>query len=253
MLLEIKNITKYFGGLKAVNDVDFYVNEGEIVGLMGPNGAGKSTLFNLITGYLKPVKGRIMFEGKDITSKKPHLIAESGIGWTFQSAPVFSDFTVLQNIIAASCLHPKIGFWETFLNTSACCRKEKLILDRSLEILQVTGLDKVKDERAKNLPHGFQKMLGIARALAVRPKLLLIDEPTAGMSRKEIDFTMPTLQRMRQGGLTILLIEHNMNVMNACERIIVLNYGVKIAEGSMADVRRNKNVIQAYFKDENAA
>jgi len=253
VLLEISGLTKYFGGLAAVYQFDMYVNEGEIVGLIGPNGAGKTTVFNLVTGILRPTKGRIIFDGKDTTGKKPHLIAELGIGRTFQLVPLFADFTVLQNVVASFHLHPSSSLWDAFLNTSTYRHNEGYILDQSLEILQMVGLDKLKDELAKNLSHGYQKMLGMARALAVKPKLLLLDEPIGGMSLDEINFTMKAIEKTRQQGVTILLVEHNMRVMDLCDRVVVMNFGQKIAEGSSEEVRENKEVIQAYFGGEHAA
>ena len=253
MLLETRGLTKYFGGLAAVSQLDMYVNEGEIVGLIGPNGAGKTTVFNLVTGFLRPTKGKVMFDGKDITGRKPNVIAELGIGRTFQLNPLFADFTVLQNVVASFYLRPRSSLLDTYFNTATYRRNETYILDQSLEILQLVGLDKVKDELAKNLPHGYQKMLGMARALATKPKLLLPDEPIAGMSLDEINFTMTAIEKTRQQGVTILLVEHNMDIMSLCDRIIVVNYGRKIAEGSMEEMRKNQDVIRAYFGGEYAA
>lgn len=247
MLLEISGLTKYFGGLAAIHRLDMYVTEGEIAGLIGPNGAGKTTLFNLVTGFLRPTRGRIIFDGKDITGRKPHLIATLGISRTFQLNPLFADFTVLENVAASFHLRPRSSLLDAYFNTATYRRNEAYILDQSLAILQLVGLDKVKDELAKNLPHGYQKMLGMARALAVKPKLLLLDEPIAGMSLGEINFTRTAIEKTRQQGVTILLVEHNMEIMSLCDRIIVINFGQKIAEGSIEEVRNNKEVLQAYF------
>jgi branched-chain amino acid transport system ATP-binding protein len=253
MLLETNGLTKYFGGLAAVSHLDIYVNQGEIVGLIGPNGAGKTTAFNLITGVLRPTRGEIIFDGKEITGKKPHLIAKMGIGRTFQLASLFADFTVLENVVASFYLYPKSGFWEAMFNTSTYRKKEGYILNQAREILQLVGLDKVKDELARNLPHGYQKVLGVARALAVKPRLLLLDEPIAGMTREEISFALGAFEKMRLQGMTILLVEHNMEIMSLCDRIIVLNFGHKIAEGLPEEVRQNEDVVQAYFGSEHAA
>jgi branched-chain amino acid transport system ATP-binding protein len=253
VLLETKGLTKYFGGLAAVSQLDIYVNQGEIVGLIGPNGAGKTTVFNLITGVLRPTGGEIIFDGKDITGKKPHVTARMGIGRTFQLASLFTDFTVLENVVASFYLYPKSGFWEAMFNTSGYRKKEEYILNQAMAILQLVGLDGAKDELAKNLPHGYQKVLGVARALAVKPKLLLLDEPIAGMTQGEIDFSLGVFEKMRAQGMTILLVEHNMGIMNLCDRIIVLNFGHKIAEGSSEEVRQDEDVIQAYFGSEHAA
>jgi branched-chain amino acid transport system ATP-binding protein len=253
MLLKISGLTKHFGGLLAVSELDMSVNEGQIVGLIGPNGAGKTTIFNLITGVLKPTKGKIVFDGKDITGKEPYEVAELGIGRTFQLNPLFANFTVLENVVASFHLHPRSSLLSTFFNTSTYRHNETYILDQSLKILQLVGLYKVKGELAKNLPHGYQKMLGIARALAVKPKLLLLDEPIAGMNPDEIDFTLTAIKKTKQQGSTILLVEHNMRIMELCDNVVVINFGKKIAEGLPKDVRKNKEVIKAYFGGEHAA
>ena len=253
MLLETNGLTKHFGGLAAVCQLDIYVNQGEMVGLIGPNGAGKTTVFNLITGVLRPTRGKVLFDGHDITGRKPHVIAKMGIGRTFQLASLFADFTVLENVVASFYLYPKSGFWEALFNTPAYRKKEEYILNQAEEVLQLVGLDKVKDELAKNLPHGHQKVLNVARALAVNPKLLLLDEPIAGMTRDEIVFSLGVFEKMRSQGITILLVEHNMEIMSLCDRIIVLNFGNKIAEGSSEEVRQNGDVIQAYFGSDYAA
>jgi len=253
MFLEIKGLTKRFGGLTAVNQFDMYVNKGEIVGLIGPNGAGKTTIFNLITGFIRLTKGQIVFDGKDITRKKPHQVARLGIGRTFQLNPLFADFTVLQNVSASFHLHPRSSLLDIYFNTKKYRRNEAYILEQSLEIMRLVGLDKVKDELAKNLPHGYQKMLGIARALAVKPKLLLLDEPIAGMNPDEIEFTMTGIEKTKQQGTTIVVVEHNMRIMDLCDRVVVINFGQKIAEGRPKEVRENEEVTRAYFGDEHVA
>ncbi len=250
MFLETKGLTKQFGGLTAVNQFDMHVNKGEIVGLIGPNGAGKTTLFNLITGVIRLTKGQIIFDGEDITGKKPHQVAELGISRTFQLNPLFADFTVLQNVSASFHLHPRSSLLDIYFNTKTYRRNEAYILEQSLEILGLVGLDKVKDELAKNLPHGYQKMLGLARALAVKPKLLLLDEPIAGMNPDEIEFTMTGIEKTKQQGTTIVVVEHNMRIMDLCDRVVVINFGQKIAEGLPKEVRENKEVTRAYFGDE---
>jgi branched-chain amino acid transport system ATP-binding protein len=253
MLLEVSELTKHFGGLAAVNQFDMYVNEGEIAGLIGPNGAGKTTVFNLITGVFPPTRGKVTFDGIDITGKKPHQVAERGIGRTFQLNPLFANFTVLQNVSASFHLHPRSSLLDTYFNTATYRRNEAYILEQSLEILRLVGLDKVKDELAKNLPHGYQKMLGIARALAVKPKLLLLDEPIAGMNPDEIDFTMTAIRKTQQQGVTFVVVEHNMRIMDLCDQVVVISFGHKITEGLPEEVRKNKEVIQAYFGGEHAA
>jgi branched-chain amino acid transport system ATP-binding protein len=247
MLLEMKGLTKNFGGLAAVSQFDMYVNEGEIVGLIGPNGAGKTTVFNLITGVFPPTKGRVIYEGTDITGKKPHKVAELGIGRTFQLNPLFGGFTVLQNVSASFHLHPRSSLFDIYFNTATYRRNEAYILEQSLEILRLVGLDRVKDELARNLPHGYQKMLGVARALATRPKLLLLDEPLAGMNPEEIEFTLRNIRKTREQGVTILIVEHNMQILDLCDRVVVISFGEKICEGLPGEVRENRDVITAYF------
>jgi branched-chain amino acid transport system ATP-binding protein len=253
MLLEIKGLTKQFGGLTAVSKFDMFVDQGEIVGLIGPNGAGKSTVFNMVTGVYPPTDGHVIFEGMDITYKKPHQVAALGIGRTFQLNPLFGDFTVLENVSTSFHLRPRSGLLSIYFNTSTYRRNEAQILEESLKILNVVGLDKVKDELARNLPHGYQKMLGVARALATRPKLLLLDEPLGGMSPEEIDFTLKAIRKMRDQGMTVLIVEHNMQILDLCDRVVVISFGQKICEGSPKQVREDKEVIRAYFGGEHAA
>jgi branched-chain amino acid transport system ATP-binding protein len=253
VFLEIIGLTKYFGGLAAVSEFNMSVNKGEIVGLIGPNGSGKTTIFNLITGVIRPTAGKVIFNGEDITGKKAHVVSEMGIGRTFQLNPLFADFSVLDNVIASFNLHPRSSLIDIYFNTATYRHNEEEILKQSLEILQLVGLDKIKDEMAKNLPHGYQRMLGIGRALAVRPKLLLLDEPLAGMNPDEIEFTMAAITKTRQKGLTIVLVEHNMQIMDLCDRVVVISFGQKIAEGLPKEVRENKEVTQAYFGGEYAA
>ena len=249
MLLEVRELTKFFGGLAAVLDLDMHIDTGEIVGLIGPNGAGKTTFFNLITGVIRASKGKVIFEGEEISGKRPHQVAELGIARTFQLNPLFGDFTVLQNVSASFHLHPRSRLWDIYLNTAVYRRNEAYILEHALEILHLVGLENVKDELAKNLPHGYQKMLGIARALAIRPRLLLLDEPIAGMSSDEIDGILTAIQKIHQQGVTLLVVEHNMRILDLCDRVVVISFGRKIAEGSPEEVRKNKEVIEAYFGD----
>ena len=253
MLLEIKELTKYFGGLAAVSQFDMSIDSGEIVGLIGPNGAGKTTLFNLITGVFPPTGGLVTYNSKDITGKKPHEVAALGIGRTFQLNPLFGDFTVLENVSTSFHLHPKSSLLDIYFNTPTYRRNEAYILEQSFEILRLVGLDKVKDELARNLPHGYQKMLGMARALATKPELLLLDEPLGGMNPSEIDFTLKNIGKTREQGVTILIVEHNMQILDLCDRVVVINFGQKICEGLPQEVRENKDVITAYFGGDHAA
>jgi len=253
MFLETKELTKNFGGLAAVFQLEMSVREGEIVGLIGPNGAGKTTVFDLITGFLRPSAGRVLFDGKDISGKKPHLIAKMGIGRTFQLAYLFPEFTVFENIVTSFNLYPKSSFWEALFKTPSYRRKELYILEQAKEILHLVGLEGVKDVLGRNLPHGYQKLLTMARALAIKPRILLLDEPIAGMSLEEINYAMSFIEKIRSQGVTILLVEHNMRIMTLCDRVIVINFGNKIAEGSMEEVRQNQEVMKAYFGREDAA
>jgi branched-chain amino acid transport system ATP-binding protein len=253
MLLEINGLTKQFWGLTAVNDFDMYVDTGEIVGLIGPNGAGKSTIFNLITGIHLATHGKISFDGKDITHKKPHQVAALGIGRTFQLNPLFTEFTVLQNVSASFHLHPKSNFLVTFFNTARYRQNEAYIQEQSLEILRLVGLEKVKDELAKNLPHGYQKMLGVARALATQPRLIMLDEPLGGMNPSEIEFSLNSIRKMNDQGITILIVEHNMQILDLCDRVVVISFGKKICEGPPKEVREKEDVISVYFGGEHVA
>ncbi len=246
-LLELDNVSKAFGGVIAVHRVSFHLNEGEVLGLIGPNGAGKSTLFNLITGVYPSTRGKVTFDGKDISHTKPHIVAALGIGRTFQLNPLFADFTVQENVSASFHLHPKSSLWDIYFNTPIYRKNEAYIKQQSLEILRIVGLEKVKDELAKNLPHGYQKMLGVARALATRPKLLLLDEPLGGMNPSEIEFSLNAIRKLREGGMTVLIVEHNMQILELCDRVVVISFGQKICEGLPKEVRENKDVISAYF------
>lgn len=254
-MLEIRGLTKHFGGLVALHHVDVSVNRGEILGLIGPNGAGKTTFFNLISGTLRPTQGRISFEGRDITGKRTHDIAKKGIVRTFQANNIYPDFTVLQNIVLACHLKPGVGFFQSVLHTGGSRRKEKDILDRSRSILELVGLRSMADITAQNLAHGHKRILGIALALAAEPKMLLLDEPLGGMNEGEVSETMGLIHRLWEKEVTIFLIEHNMRAaMNLCQRIVVLNFGRKIAEGPPEEIQGNKEVIQAYLgKNEYAA
>ena len=216
--------------------------------MIGPNGAGKTTVFNLITGFLPPSKGRIVFKGNEVTHKKPHVIAKAGIVRTFQATTLFSGFNALNNIIAGCYMKSQVSFWGAFLHTASSHMKEQRVLARALEILHFVGLDAVKDRPARSLPHGHKRILGIAVAMAADPQLLLLDEPLSGMNADEVNIAVSLITRIWKEGATILLIEHNMRAaMNLCRRIIVLEMGRKIAEGTPEEVRSNKEVIKAYL------
>ena len=253
MFLEIRRLTKKFGGLTAVNTFDMHIEKGEIVGLIGPNGAGKTTVFNLITGIYPPTSGEVIYDGMNITSKKPHQVAKLGIGRTFQLNPLFGDFSVLENVSTSFHLHPKSSLIDIYFNTPTYRRNEAYIREESMEILKLVGLDKVKNELARNLPHGYQKMLGIARALATMPKLLMLDEPLGGMNPSEIDFTLKNIKKTQEKGMTLLIVEHNMQILDLCDRVVVINFGQKICEGLPQEVREDKEVIKAYFGGEHVS
>jgi len=244
-LLEAHNLTKHFGGLAAVNRVDITVEAGEIVGLIGPNGAGKTTCFNLLSGFLPPTAGTITFHGEDITGLKPHQIVARGLVRTFQLTTLFQEMTVLENVLLGLHLSSRRGLGPTLLRRFAFPRDE---IARSQEVLEFTGLAPYAQQLAKNLPHGHQRTLGIAMALATRPRLLMLDEPVTGMNLEESQRTMRLVQTIRDQGTTILLVEHNMKaVMSTCERIVVLSFGEKLAEGTPTEVSTNQDVITAYL------
>ncbi len=247
MLLEIEGLAKRFGGLKAITDFDISVDDGEIVGLIGPNGAGKSTVFNLITGVLPVTSGKVKFRGADITHKQPDQVAALGIGRTFQLNPLFPEFTVLENVTSSFQLHPHSSFADVFFNTPKYRRNEKFIEEMAHQILEIVGISHEAHELARNLAHGHQKMLGVARALATRPTLLLLDEPLAGMNPSEIQHSLDAIRGMRDNGITVLIVEHNMQILNLCDRVVVISFGQKICEGLPSEVRANQEVISAYF------
>ena len=236
--------------MKAVSDFNFYINKGELVGLIGPNGAGKTTIFNLMTGVYVPTTGEILLDGESIVGLKPYQITQRGIARTFQNIRLFSELSVLDNVKIAYHCHVKYGLLESVLRIGR--DEEKEIEQESLKLLKIFKLDEHAQEVAKNLPYGAQRRLEIARALAAKPKLLLLDEPAAGMNPQETHELMEMIRWIRkQFGLTILLIEHDMSlVMGICERIYVLEYGIIIATGTPSEIQNNPEVIRAYLGDE---
>lgn len=247
-LLELIDLQKQFGELMAIDNVNLVISEGEIHGLIGPNGSGKTTLFNLITGFLKPTKGKIIWQGKDITGLSPYNVVKRGIGRSFQANVLLSNHTVLQNVSMACHLHTQIGLFKQFLKTSGASKKEKVVEKKSKELLKLMGLAGMENELAGKLPQGHQRSLGIAIALATEPKLLLLDEPVAGLNSTETNVMMKTIRTIRSRNVTIVLVEHDMKaVMSTCEKITVLNFGQKIAEGLPKEISTNKDVIEAYL------
>jgi branched-chain amino acid transport system ATP-binding protein len=253
-LLEVKGLTKHFGGLMAVNDLDLCVEKGEIVGLIGPNGAGKTTVFNMIMGTYSPSKGKVVFKGKEITGQKSHSIVSRGLVRSFQRTLLFSEMTVLQNILLGFHLISEIRFWDSLFNVSSTRKRQNQLLGKALEIADFMGLGDSKDQLARNLPHGHQRMLGVAIALATNPELILMDEPVTGMNPEETDSMMNKIKEIRDKGVTTLVVEHDMRlVMNLCDRLCVLNFGSKIAEGPPSEICKNKEVISAYLGSEYAS
>jgi branched-chain amino acid transport system ATP-binding protein len=247
-ILETRNLTKSFGGLRALQDISVSVYEGEFVGLIGPNGAGKSTLLNSIVGIVRPTSGRIFLGGQDVTGRKPHQLAERGIAKTFQLVTLFEESTVLENILVACNMKFAMTFWASVFDTSKNKRKNSQMLDKALEVLQLVGIEELRDEIASTMSHGHRKLLQLAMTLVLSPRVLLLDEPAAGMSGVEIKFMMNLVKEEQHNGVGVILIEHNMSVIqNYCDKVIVLNYGQKIAEGTPEEISTNDDVIEAYL------
>ncbi|UCD71832.1 MAG: ABC transporter ATP-binding protein [Syntrophobacterales bacterium] len=253
-LLEIHNVTKFFGGLAALTKVNISISFQEILGLIGPNGAGKTTLFNCITGIYPPSEGRILFSGEDITGLGPHEIAKRGAARTFQLTKIFSEVSLLENIMMARYCRTKAGVGDAIFNTSFAKREKNESREKSLYFLELVGLITLRDELPKNLPYGSQRRLAIAIALATEPTLLLLDEPAAGMNPEESDEMIELIGKIRGLGITIFLVEHDMRViMGISDRIVVLNFGEIIGEGSPQEIQENERVIEAYLGKEEYA
>lgn len=247
-LLEAKNVSKHFGGLKAVDKVDIQVERGEIFGIIGPNGAGKTTFFNCLTGLHTLTDGDIYFKERRITEASPSQVANMGMARTFQNIKLFKYMTVLDNVKIGFHTRTRTKLWDAIFHTAQFKRDEQLTVSEGMEVLKRVGLEEYANEFASNLPYGNQRKLEIARALAVGPEILLLDEPAAGMNPAETASLMELIKKINEDGLTIIVIEHDMKfIMNICDRIAVLNNGQKICEGTPGQVQCDKQVIEAYL------
>lgn len=247
-LLEVKDIVVQFGGVTALNNVNLHVNEGEIAALIGPNGAGKTTVFNIVTGYYTPASGQVLLDGESIVGLRPYKIARKGLGRTFQNIRLFGDMTALENVATAADALNKSGLVGSLFGIPRSRRDEKVSLDTAMELLTFIGLDHRAHQMAKNLPYGDQRRLEIARALALNPKVLLLDEPAAGFNPQEKVELGNLIRKIRDRGFAVLLIEHDMSlVMKISDRISVLDFGQKIAEGKPEEIQKNQRVIDAYL------
>jgi branched-chain amino acid transport system ATP-binding protein len=247
-ILDVQGLTKRFGGLAAVNNVSFSVDKGAIISVIGPNGAGKSTLFKLISSFLAPTSGRVNYDGKTITGLPPHAVARRGVVRTFQETTIFKEMTALQNVIVAHQLRCRASSLGIYFSSATARADEERFRNSAIEILEYLGLTAVMYLVARNLPHGHLRALGIAVAMAAEPKVLLLDEPFSGMNIEETDVAVKLVRGIRDRGVTVVLVEHDMSaVMRISDKIVVLNFGTKIAEGTPAEVRQNEAVIVAYL------
>ena len=247
-LLETFDLSKHFGGLRAVEGLSFEIREGEILGLIGPNGAGKSTLFNMLSGFFPPTRGKIVFRGEDISRLRADQVARKGIGRSFQSSTLFMESSVLENVFSGFHMHYQTPGWKAFLHTPSAVREDRAMRQKAMKILEFMDMAELKDELALNLPHGYQRVLGVSVALAGSPKLLLLDEPLTGMNPTEKTDMMDKIRRLRDRDITIAIVEHDMKaVMSVCERIVAVSYGQKLAEGSPQEIQANPAVIEAYL------
>jgi branched-chain amino acid transport system ATP-binding protein len=247
-VLEIEGLTRHFGGLMAVSALDLSIRPGEFFGLIGPNGAGKTTVFNLISGVIPPSSGKIVLGGVDITGASPHTVTRLGLARTFQITALFHSFTVLENVLLGTYGLVRVNPLASLFNTGQARVTEKEQRERALELLQFFGIERLRDETARNLPLGHQRILELAIALAGRPKMLLLDEPFSGLSAEEGREMISRIGKIRENKTTVMLVEHNIRiVMGLCDRMAVLNFGRKIAEGTFAQVSQDPGVIKAYL------
>lgn len=251
-LLKVDNVSMVFGGLRAVSNLSMHIDEGELIGLIGPNGAGKTTAFNMITGVYTPTEGKVYFNGQQSSGKKSYQVTQMGMARTFQNIRLFSELSVIDNVKIAYNMHVTYNLADAIVRDGKYLSEEEYITQKALDLLKIFHLEEEAYEVAKNLPYGKQRRLEIARALATEPKLLLLDEPAAGMNPQETKELMEMIRWIRKEfNLSILLIEHDMGlVMGVCERIYVLEYGMKIAEGTPEEIKHNKRVIEAYLGEE---
>lgn len=251
-LLKVDNVSMVFGGLRAVSNLSMHIDEGELIGLIGPNGAGKTTAFNMITGVYTPTEGKVYFNGKQSSGKKSYQVTQMGMARTFQNIRLFSELSVIDNVKIAYNMHVTYNLADAIVRDGKYLSEEEFITQKALDLLKIFHLEEEAHEVAKNLPYGKQRRLEIARALATEPKLLLLDEPAAGMNPQETKELMEMIRWIRKEfNLSILLIEHDMGlVMGVCERIYVLEYGMKIAEGTPEEIKQNARVIEAYLGEE---
>ena len=251
-LLKVDNVSMVFGGLRAVSNLSMHIAEGELIGLIGPNGAGKTTAFNMITGVYTPTEGKVYFNGQQSSGKKSYQVTQMGMARTFQNIRLFSELSVIDNVKIAYNMHVTYNLADAIVRDGKYLSEEEFITQKALDLLKIFHLEEEAHEVAKNLPYGKQRRLEIARALATEPKLLLLDEPAAGMNPQETKELMEMIRWIRKEfNLSILLIEHDMGlVMGVCERIYVLEYGMKIAEGTPEEIKQNARVIEAYLGEE---